>query len=69
MSCMPRQVQAGVRTCAAHREDLASVIPQVEGLVDQVPCHDGGIIAVPDACDAVVSLDYAARVALESLPA
>ena len=66
---MPRQVQAGVRTCAAHREDLAGVIPKVEGLVDQVPCHDSGVVAVSDPRHAVVSLHYAAHVALESLPA
>lgn len=52
-----------------HREDLASVVARVEGLIHQVPRHDCGIIAVSDACDAVVALHDALHISLESIPA
>ena len=52
-----------------HREDFAGVIPWIEGLVDEVPGHNGGVITVCDPCYGVVAQHYTPHIAFQSIPA
>ena len=52
----------------AHCEDLAAVIARVEGLIDQVPRQNGGIILVKAPCDCVVAQHNCFHILLEPSP-